>query len=219
MKINKSLYGAVSSNALMSPVTALVSDVNDQCDELLASVTTSPVGIQSPDTVTAVTDAVTGLQGQLTGFSDHVDLQLDDALHNASLSKLARKIDSAVNEVPESCAVLDGVMGTITGAGEVLVNAASEKLAALVDMVDGYPANGVDLSDINASVSDLAASGQSLADKVEEEIAALKALIKTIDDWADTIRLEELSTDPCARSLLNKILPTDIKSHLPELSL
>lgn len=219
MKIqNKALYGALNSSpGLVSPVVASIADVDLKINKISLDLSTNiSLASQAPELVTKIEERITEARSYVGGFSAHVDKQLKEALHNTSVAKMAKKIDAIINEVPESCVNINNLLGSVMEVGEALI---SELTQALDTLANAINATHINLSAIENALAELLDKTLTLSAQITLETNLLEEILKTISALSDLFTLESLVQDPCAQAVLEKLLPNNIKQHLPEMSL
>lgn len=145
--------------------------------------------------------------GQGAGvLNAHVQERLENLLDDMNVASTVKQIDSYLDDVPESCANINTIAGTMAGATDALLDASSDALDELDQGITDFDNGDMELApfedlldriadELNSSVTGILGMVSNEAKKINDMYAQFKQLAKSFSVAA-------LIDDPCVRPFI-----------------
>ncbi|WP_394178466.1 hypothetical protein [Marinomonas posidonica] len=215
--------GSPFESVTMSKATA----TNSQCgtlrtrlDKYLPAEGETIVNPTLPD-ATKVTNCQNALLNYGTGantLNAHVQTRLDSLLDDLQVASAVKSVDSYLNDVPDSCANINTIMGTAAGATDDLLAASSDILNELDQGITDFDSGTMGKADfedlLDRVTAELGSNLTTMLGMISNEVAMVQSMYDTHRQMAQSFKLAGLIDDPCVRPFLVRLAGPELSQVL-----
>ena len=218
LNFNKGLFDAFGAgsgfeSATMGKATA----ANSQANQLILRLNNylppdPPPAIPSTEVLpdeTKVKNCQTALGNYGQGANNlnaHVSARLDNLINDMQVASAVKEVDSYISNVPASCTNINTIAGTLDGATDFLLEAASTSMDELDQGITNYDAGTITLEAFEALLdrvtAELASSLAGIVGMISNEVIMLDKMYKQHMQMAKSMGFSALLDDPCVRPFL-----------------
>ncbi|MBJ7536963.1 DUF7217 family protein [Marinomonas transparens] len=226
--VNKGLFNALGAgNAFTSLTTSKATATNTQAaqlriklDKYLPFEEQIIIDPTLPDE-TKVTNCQNALLNYGTGantLNAHVQKRLDSLLDDMQVASAVKGLDSYISDVPESCANINTIAGTLSGATDSLLAASTSIMDELEDGIAAFDGGTMELEPFEALLdkvtAELASSLTALLGKISNEARMVENMYTSFHQMAKSAQVEGLINDPCVRPFLVQLAGPELSKVL-----
>lgn len=136
----------------------------------------------------------------------HVQQRLESFLDDMNVAAAVKEIDSVINDAPPSCTNIKTIAGTLAGATDRYLNAASSALDELDQGITDYDAGDMERPSFEALLDriagDLTSSIAGVTGLVSNEVQKVEEMYKIHKQMARSFSVQALIQDDCVRPYL-----------------
>lgn len=167
------------------------------------------------DTITAVKSAIESAKQSLIHTQSATQTRVNDVFTDIVYSSQSGRLDGS-----SGCGSLSLLTGSISGAIDGSIEDVTTLANGLVEKVNAYLAGTIDEVALTPLLESFQSAAQPFFDELqfiqEKERALLAQMKNTIESASLTKTITGLWQDPCAKALLEPLLPDEIKGLLNE---
>lgn len=216
LDFSKGAFNAFSSGSPFQSVTmSKATETNSQCgtlrtklDKYLPAEEETVVDPTLPNEA-KVTNCQIALLNYGTGantLNAHVQSRLNTMLDDLQVASAVKAIDSYINDVPDSCANINTIMGTAAGATDDLLAASTSLLDELDQGIISFDSGTMEKADfedlLDRVTSELGSNLTAILGLISNEVSMAQNLYDQHMQMAQSFKLSALIDDPCVRPFL-----------------
>lgn len=219
LNLNKGLFEVFGAgHGLQSVTTTKATATGSQTVQLKARLQKYlPVEGETVDAGTAATrpnvakvqNCITALESYGQGanvLNAHVQQRLESFLDDMNVAAAVKEIDSVIDDAPPSCTNINTIAGTLAGATDSYLDAASNVLNELDQGITDYEARVMELGSfeelLDAVAEELNGSVTGIAGLMSNEVKKVEEMYKTHKQMARSFSVQALIQDDCVRPYL-----------------
>jgi len=227
MNLNKNLFNAFGSTSILSsPTTGKATATNTQAtqlrlrlDTLLPIEDAVIVDPTLPDEI-KVKNCQAALQNYGLGANNlnaHVQTRLGSFMDDMQVASAVKEIDGYINDA-SSCANINTIAGTLTGATDSLLDATTDILNELDAGITAFDAGTMEKPDfedlLDRVTAELGNNVVAMLGMVANEVAMVQNMYATHMQMAKSFQVEALINDPCVRPFLVQLAGPELSQVL-----
>ena len=219
LNLNKGLFEAFGAgHGLQSATTTKATATGSQAAQLKIRLqtylpaegeTVNPAIAATQPDVTKVQNCITALENYGQGanvLNAHVQQRLESFLDDMNVAAAVKEIDSVISDTPPSCTNINTIAGTLAGATDSYLNAASSALDELDQGITDYEAGDMELGPfedlLDRVAEELNNSVAGVTGLVSNEVQKVEEMYKTHKQMARSFSVQALIQDDCVRPYL-----------------
>lgn len=228
LNFNKGLFNAFgSSNAFQSATMSKATAANSQCGTLRTRLDKYlPVEGEVIIDPTLPNEAkVMACQLSLLNYgigantlNAHVQTRLNSLLDDMQVASAVKSVDSYISDIPESCANINTIAGTIGGATDSLLAASTDILNELDRGITAFDGGTMELEEFEALLdrvtAELGSNLLSILGMISNEISMIQNMYDTHMRMAKSFKVSALINDPCVRPFLVRLAGPELSAVL-----
>ena len=239
LNFNKDIFSALNSaGSFQSSSTQMSNNALAKSEQLksriqgyleLINLSPEPLEIASlSNTLMSAEAALVAYDGQVLTFQLHLESRIEGFLEDMQVAAAIKEIDSYIEQVPASCASINTIASTLTGAADASLNSTISivlDVEASLDAVDSALEGNSD--GITSALSNLDIKLASLTSNLKDQISHLaniessdKKLLtdiyQTHKSMASTFALQSLLEDQCVKGLITQLAGDKLKNIIEE---
>ena len=222
MSFNPDLYKAIQSGGLTlsSPSIGIAKNATSELDALSVALDDPSLELMfiDPAILTSTKNAVKAANLSANSSMSHMTTTANNSLQTSSLTKAINTLDAKVDGLPSGCTNTANLFGSIQGESDSdfteLTAFASELIKGLGDFLSGLIDKDeleLMMGSISESLGTTVANVESL---IKKEVGHLGELINKQQALALSQSIERLFNDDCTKSIMDTVLPPEIKDLL-----
>lgn len=142
-------------------------------------------------------------------LSGHIQAGLSSFIEDMSMAATVKSIDAYANDVPESCANINTIAGTLNGAADAMLSETEQIIDELDQGITDYNADVMPLEDfhdlLDRVTAELGTSVAGIVGMVQNEVEKLDELREAHRAFGRALTCQTLIDDDCVRPLLYKL--------------
>ncbi|OCH21594.1 DUF7217 family protein [Aliivibrio logei] len=223
MALNLDIYQLIMSNGLKisNPAVNAGRETSNQLMALETALNNPALDLLGVDltVLTSARDSIASTNTNITGSVNAMATTADNAIQMSSMAQQVNRLDALSGAVPASCSNTTELFGSIQGENDAAFAVINKAVSALFQAINDFIGGLIDVDAFAtwlATITDtLSLADSDIAALLSKELAKANEIKNKITSSAIAQNIAMLWDNPCSKSVMNDVLPDDIKRLLP----